>query len=166
MLRRHRDIAAAPSRSATATWQAITDLVADTLDRSPHIDRADVESVMATAAAVGRPLVAGGHLDHHPLILVADPVHCTIGTISGTGALSLEENFNPIPGGGQATGFTLHLPTPDPLEAVVRATAERSPHLSADPPPEPATNAEARDGDIPASLLDLEALTHRKAQRP
>lgn len=165
-MRRHRDIAAAPSRSATATWQAITDLVADTLDRSPHIDRADVESVMATAAVVGRPLVAGGHLDQHPLTLVADPVHCTIRTVSGTGALSLEENLNPIPGGGQATGFMLHLPTPDPLEGVVRVTAERSPHLSADPPPDLASHLEAGDGDVLGGLVDLEALARRKAERP
>jgi hypothetical protein len=165
-LRRHRDIGAAPSRSATAAWQAITDLVVDTLDRSPHIDRADVESVMAIAAAVGRPLVAGGHLDQHPLTLVADPVHCTIRTVSGTAALSLEENLNPIPGGGQATGFTLHLPTPDPLEDVVRAAAERSPHLSADPPPDLATHVEAGDGKVQDGLVDLEALARRKAQGP
>jgi hypothetical protein len=164
---RHRDIAAAPRRSATATWQTITDLVADTLNRSPHIDRADVESVMTTAARVGLPLVAGGHLNQHPLTLVADPVYCTISTVSGTAALSLEENLNPVPGGVQATEFTLHLPTPDPLEELVRATAERSPHLSADPPSDLAARAEAADRGVRgSSLVDLEALTRRRAQRP
>jgi hypothetical protein len=164
-LRRHRDIAAAPSRSATATWQAITDLIVNTLDRSPHIDRSEVESVMATAATVGRPLVAGGHLDQHLLTLLADPVHCAIRTISGAAALSFEENLDPIPGGGQATDFTLHLPTPDPLEGLVRATAERSPHLSADPPPDPATHTQAENGKLSNTLVDLEALARRKAQR-
>jgi hypothetical protein len=165
-LRRQRDIAAAPRRSATATWQAITDLVADTLDRSPHIDRPDVESVMATAGGVGRALVAGGHLDRHPLTLVADPVNCTIGTVSGTAALSLEDNLDPIPGGAQATGFTLHLPTPDPLEAVVRAGARRSPNLSAERPPAAAANGMAARAAGRPGLVDLEALARRKAQRP
>jgi hypothetical protein len=165
-MRRRRDIAAAPRRSATATWQTISDLVADTLDRSPHIDRADIELVMATAATAGLPLVAGGHLDQHPLTLVADPVHCTISTISGTDALTLEENLHPIPGGAQATDFTLHLPTPDPLEDLVQATAKRSAHLSTDPPPDHVTQGEAMDGDVQDGLVDLNALARRKAQRP
>jgi len=166
-MQRHRDIAAAPRRSAIATWQTITDLVADTLDRSPHIDRADVESVMATAATVGLPLVAGGHLDQHPLTLVADPVYCTISTVSGTAALSLEESSNPVLGGVQATEFVLHLPTPEPLEELVRAAAERSPHLSADPPSDLETRAEAADRGVRGGgLVDLEALTRRRAQRP
>jgi hypothetical protein len=168
-LRRHRDISAAPRRSATGTWQAITDLIADTLDQSPHINRDEIESAMATAATVGLPLVAAGHLDQHPLTLVADPVHCAIRTISGTAALSFEENLKPIPGGGQANDFTLHLPTPNPLEDLVRATAERSPHLSADPPPELATHTQAGtqagDGEVADRLVDLEALARRKAQR-
>jgi hypothetical protein len=164
-MRRHRDIAAAPRRSATATWQAITDLVVDTLDRSPHVNRADVESVMTTAATVGLPLVAGGHLDQYPLTLVADPIHCTIGTVSGTAALSLEENLNPIPGGAQATDFTLHLPTPDPLGPLAQATAQRSHHLSTDPPAEPTSSAQAVQGSEPNGLINLEALARRKAQR-
>jgi hypothetical protein len=166
-MQRHRDIAAAPLRSATATWQTIADLLADTLDRSPHIDRADIESVMTTAATVGVPLVAGGHLDRHPLTLVADPVYCTISTVSGTAALSLEENLHPVPGGVQATEFTLHLPTPDPLDELVRTTAERSPHLSADPPSDLERRAEAADRRVRGDgLVDLEALTRRRAQRP
>ena len=165
-MRRHRDIAAAPRRSATATWQAIAALVADTLDRSPHIDRSDVEATMAIAAMVGLPLVAGSHLDRHPLILVAEPVYCTIGTLSGTAALALEENLNFIPGGVQATDFMLHLPTPDPLEALIRATAESSPHLSADPPSARETSVAAGDCGTQGSLVDLEALARRRAREP
>ena len=36
---------------------------------------------MLTARIAGLPLVAGGHLDTHPIILVAGPVNCTIGTV-------------------------------------------------------------------------------------
>jgi hypothetical protein len=140
-LRRHRDISAAPRRSATGTWQAITDLIADTLDQSPHINRDEIESAMATAATVGLPLVAAGHLDQHPLTLVADPVHCAI---SGTAALSFEENLNPIPGGGQANDFTLHLPTPTRSKTwcerprSARPTCPPTHHPSSRPTPRPA----------------------------
>jgi hypothetical protein len=159
-MQRHRDIAAAPRRAATETWQAITDLVADTLDRSPHVARVDVELVFLTARMAGLPLVAGGHLDRHPITLVAGPVHCSIGTVSGTAALSLDENLSPIPGGGSVTEFTVHLPTPDPLEALVRMTAKRSPHLTAEPP----ASAQGQD-DNRSELVNLEALARRKGER-
>jgi hypothetical protein len=162
VLQRHRDVAAAPRRPATATWQAITDLVADTLDRSPHLTRADVEGVLLTARIAGLPLVAGGHLDKHPITLVAGAVNCTIGTVSGTAALSLEENLSPIPGGASAIEFTLHLPTPDPLEDLVRTTAQRSRHLSAEPP----APADPRQVSDQRQLVDFEALARRKAHQP
>jgi hypothetical protein len=160
-MQRHREIAAAPCRASAATWQAITDLVADTLDRSPHLARADVETVMLTARIAGLPLVAGGHLDTHPITLVAGSVNCTIGTVSGTAALSLEENLSAIPGAAAATGFTVHLPITDPLADLIRATARRSPHLSSGPPDPPTGqgNGERRD------LVDFEALA-RRARRP
>lgn len=158
-MQRHRDIAAAPCRASAATWQVITDLVVDTLDRSPHLARANVEAVMLTARIAGLPLVAGGHLDTHPITLVAGSVNCTIGTVSGTAALSLEENLSPIPGAASATGFTVYLPVTDPLADLIRGTARRSPHLSAEPP-----DPEAGQGDRGRrDLVDFEALSRRKA---
>jgi hypothetical protein len=159
-MQRHRDIAAAPCRASAATWQVITDLVADTLDRSPHLARADVETVMLTARIAGLPLVAGGHLDTHPITLVAGSVNCTIGTVSGTAALSLEENLGAIPGAAAATGFTVHLPVTDPLADLIRATARRSPHLSSRPPDPPAGQADGERRD----LVDFEALARRARQ--
>lgn len=161
-MQRHRDIAAAPCRASAATWQVITDLVADTLDRSPHLARADVETVMLTARIAGLPLVAGGHLDTHPITLVAGSVNCTIGTVSGRAALSLEENLSPIPGATAATGFTVHLPVTDPLTDLIRATARRSPHLSAGPPDPQAGQG---DGGL-RDLVDFEALSRRRARQP
>jgi hypothetical protein len=165
-VRRHRDIAAAPRRRASETWQAITDLVVETLARSPHIDRADIVSAMSTAAAVGMPLVAGGHLDKHPLILVASPIDCTIGTVSGAAALSIEENLEPIAGGVQAQDFTLYLPTPEPLADVVQEVAARSPHLSADEPPAGGTAKASEELVKRAGLVDLEALARKRDGRP
>lgn len=162
-MKRHRDIAAAPQRSAAVTWQVIICLVADTLERSPRIDRAEVEAVMRAAAPVGRHLVAGGHLDRQPLTLVAEPVYCTITTVSGTAVLSLEENLNPIPGGASAETFMVYLPAPAVMAQAVKEIAKTSPHLSADTPPEPAGVATAASAN--GGGLDLAALARRKAQR-
>jgi hypothetical protein len=38
-------------------------------------------------------LLAGGHIDRHPLTLIAGLVHCEITTLSGTAALTAEENL-------------------------------------------------------------------------
>ena len=70
---------------------------------------------MAAAAPAGRMLIAGGHLDRHPLTLIAGLVHCEITTVSGTAALTAEENLNPVPGAAAAATFTIYLPSPEPL---------------------------------------------------
>jgi hypothetical protein len=164
-LKRHRDIAAAPLRGASATWQVIAQLIADSLERSNVIDRSDVEAAMAAAAPVGRHLVAGGHLDRMPLTVVAAPIYCTIGTVSGTAALSLEENLDPVPGGATATEFVVYLPTPTPIARMVEETATGSPHLSAAAPPDDGDDARTTTAksDASAGLLNLEALARRKA---
>lgn len=163
-MKRHRDIAAAPQRGAVATWEAITCLIADTLDRSASIDRAEVETAMRYGAPVGRHLVSGGHLDRQPLTLVAEPVYCTISTVSGTAALSLEENLNPIPGGASAEKFMIYLPSPAVLAQAVSDAAKTSPHLSAHTPPEPDSEVAAvRAG---ADVIDLDALARRRGKQP
>ncbi len=165
-MKRHRDVAAAPHRGASATWQVITQLVADSLERSSTIARSDVEAAMAAAAPVGRHLVAGGHLDRQPLTLVAAPMYCTIGTVSGTAALSLDENLDPIPGVATATQFVVYLPTPGPLARMVKDAAAGSPHLSAAPPPDDVedTRSATTKSDGGAGWLNLDALAKRKAE--
>ena len=156
-MQRYRTVAAAPQRSASATWQVITDLVADTIAASAALSRSDAEQAMAIAAPAGRMLIAGGHLDRHPLTLVAGQVHCEITTASGTAALTAEENLNPVPGAASATTYTLHLPAPDPLAAVVAAAVAGHPRLSDAAPSAP----EARGAGGAGPLIDLGAL--RKA---
>jgi hypothetical protein len=56
----------------------------------------------------------------------------------------------------------VHLPVPDPLADLVRVTAERSPHLSAGPPPTP--QAQQSDGER-LDLVDFEALARRRARQ-
>ncbi|MGH3873627.1 MAG: hypothetical protein ACRDSR_19310 [Pseudonocardiaceae bacterium] len=144
---------ASPLRSATATWQVITDLVADTIAKSPNLSRDDAERAMSVAAPVGRILIAGGHLDRCPVILIAGTVHCEITTISGTTALTAEENLNAVPGAATASTYTIHLPAPDPLQAAVAAAVSGHDRLS-DAEPSPAHTHAASV----SPLIDTDAL--------
>ena len=165
-MRRHRDIAAAPYRSASVAWQVITQLVIDTFERSTAIARADVEKAMAVAAPIGRHLIAGGHLDRRPLTVIASPVYCTISTVSGSAALSLEENLSPVPGGTSATEFMIYVPASEALADAVKEMAALSPYLSSDLPPDDAdSSGESIKSDASVSLVNLGALAQRKAQQ-
>jgi len=150
---RTRQIAASPARSASATWAVIADLIADTVAASPVLSRTEAEAALSAAGAVGRVLIAAGHLDGSPITLVAGAVHCEITTVSGTAALAHEENLNTVPGASGAEGFTIYLPSPDPLQDQVEAAAARHPRLSAAAAPAP-TAAAARS----EPLLDQAAL--------
>lgn len=154
-MKRHRSIAAAPVRSPAQAWDTIAALIAVTLERSASLDPADVSEAMSAAAPAGLALIAGGHLDRERLTLVAGDVHCTITTVSGTPAFDVDENLNAIPGAASATGFTVHLPCPDPHGDLVRSVAGKSPHLSTDEPPAPAAEAAASKGH---GIIDLAAL--------
>lgn len=157
---RSRLIAAAPVRSASATWQVISDLIADTIAVSATCTRDEAEAAMKAAAPAGRMLVAGGHTDRMPLVLVAGLVHCEITTISGTAALRTEENLNVIPGAASADSFTIYLPTPDVLATVVAEAAGGHPRLSAGTPPVPG-QATAKA----APLVDVDQLRKAVAGR-
>jgi hypothetical protein len=63
VMQRHREIAGAPVRSATETWAAIGDLIADTLTRRPAIERSAVRTVLDAARPAGLLLVARGNLE-------------------------------------------------------------------------------------------------------
>jgi hypothetical protein len=157
---RHRTVAASPVRSASAAWRVITDLVADTIATSASLSRAEAQQAMSVAAPAGRMLIAGGHLDRHPLVLVAGLVHCEITTVSGASALATEENLNPIPGATTAEAFTVYLPGPEPLESVIGAAVAGHARLSdAVPVPESSTASSSEP------LVDLNALRKAVAER-
>lgn len=158
---RYRSFAAAPVRSTSSTWQVITDLVADTVATAAALSRSDAERAMAMAAPVGRMLVAGGHLDRHALILVAGQVHCEVTTISGTAALTTDENLNPVPGAAGSETFMIYLPAPEPLAAVVSAAVAGHAHLSDAVPTSPKTSTAATAG----TLIDMDALRKAAAKR-
>lgn len=151
-MQRHREIAASPRRTTAETWEVIGSLIGDTLERSPSIYRAEVDAALEPLQQLGRMLVSAGHLEDHALTLIAADVWLEISTVSGSRALTLEENLNPVPGGATATDWTLHVPQVEPMAKFVRATVKGRDHLSAGEPTPTPTTAKASAG------VDLEAL--------
>ena len=123
---RYRTVAAAPVRSASATWQIITDLVADTIAASGTLTRSDAMEAMAAAAPAGRMLIAGGHLDRHPLTLVAGSGPLRDHHRVGHRRADHRGEPQPDPRRGRRETYTIYLPAPAPLAAVV-AAARRAP---------------------------------------
>ena len=162
-MQRYRQVAAAPKRTASDTWDAITQLVVATLERSPNIAGSDVVAAMSAATPVGRMLVAGGHLDKYAVVVIADPVYLTITTVSGPEAVVLDEDTGPVPGGSTATEWTIYLPTPDPLGDIVRSAIVSSTHLNADEPPAESVTKSSKSED--ESALNLDALAQRAQER-
>jgi hypothetical protein len=157
---RTRQVTASPVRSASATWTVIANLVADTVAQSSLLTREEAEQSLSAAETVGRMLIAAGHLERHPITLVAGNVHCEITTVSGTAALTVEENLNPIPGAAGAASFTIYLPSPAPLQDQVKTAASGHARLSDASPPTPQTTA-ARIGP----LIDRAALQRAVTER-
>lgn len=162
-MQRYRQVAAAPSRKASETWEVIGQLVVSTLEKSPHISGSDVAAVMEIASSAGRMLVAGGHLEKNAIVVVADPVYLNITTVSGVAATKLEEDLTPIPGGTTAREWTIYLPTPDPIGNAVRSAITGSSHLSTEEPPDESTTKSASSEN--ESVLNLDALARREWER-
>jgi hypothetical protein len=152
-VQRHREIASAPKRNAAEVWQAVRDLLGDTLERSASIERSDVELSLDPLDGIARMMISAGHLEGHPLVLVASELWLEISTVSGGSALGLEENLNPVPGGVGASDWMLYVPQVEPMAKLVRTTVKGHDHLSADEPTaQPGSAAKAGAG------VDMDAL--------
>ena len=156
-MKRHRKIAAAPERSAGEVWRTATALLADTLDRSAAIERAEVERTMEVAGGIGRQLVSGGHLGKKPLVLVAGEMWLEVEIVSGDAAFALTENLGPVPGAAGVSDWTLHLPQVEPLAKLVRKTAKEDEHLSADEPKAQSSEAAKSNGQTSTAGVFNEA---------
>ncbi len=157
-MERHRKFAASPVRSAAETWEMVTTLIADTLERSPAVPAGSVGVELAALDGLGPALIAGGHLESKGLVLCDIGLHVTVTVVTADAALGVKENLNPVPGGASATGgWTLYVPLPGALDASVEAAAKRSSHLSVEPPPKSAPAAKAKK-DGAGSAIDLDAL--------
>jgi hypothetical protein len=157
-MQRRREIAASPERTTSETVEAISDLIRDSLARADKLNRSDIDDALTTARSAFLALTAGGHLDANALVVIAAALHLSITTVSGDRALTLEENLDAVPGAATATEWTLYLPTPDPLAAMVTKVADSHPNLSvAEPPAESAQASETA-----SAALDLDALAKRE----
>lgn len=154
-MQRHRTVAAAPARTGSEAWSVIAELIGATLDRSAAIAEADVASALVPLRGLGPALVAAGHLERQPLVLVAGSLHLSIDVVTGAAALAHEENLAPVPGGGSAPAdWTLHVPTDHPLGSAVESATALSPRLSADSAPKPeAAKAVAASGPVDSDAL-------------
>jgi hypothetical protein len=114
---------------------------------------------MDQASGAGRALVAAGHLDKHAIVVVANPIHLSITTVSGATASDIDEDLGAVPGGATVTDWTIHLPTPDPVGDIVRAATTGSSHLSAEVPLSESATKVA--GSSSESALNLGALAER-----
>ena len=161
-MKRQRTIAAAPVRSASAAWQVVSTLLADTLERSPNVSAGSVTETLVPLAGLGPALIAGGHLESRGLVLADVGLHLTIVVKTADAALTVEENLNPVPGGTSATGnWLLHIPPSGPLNASIAAAVKKSLHLSTKPPPSsaPAIKASIAPSESP---IDVGALLKMK----
>jgi hypothetical protein len=157
-MQRHRQIAAAPERTTSESVGVIADLIRDSLTRSDKLDVATIDDALTTAKPALLALTAGGHLDRDALVVIAAQMHLSITTVSGDGALSLEENLAAVPGAASATEWLLYLPTPAPLTDMVTVIADKHANLSAAEPPEDAETTTDRT----AAAVDLDALARRE----
>lgn len=157
-MQRRRQIAASPERTTSETAETVSEMIRDSLARAEKLDLVEVDDALAKARPAFLALIAGGHLDKNALVLVAGALHLSITTVTGDPALTLEENLAAVPGAALATEWTLYLPTPEPLGAMVSEIAKSHPCLSADEPP-----TDSADASTPtsASALDLDALARR-----
>jgi hypothetical protein len=134
-MQRHRRVAAAPKRTSFECWEIISALITSSVAKSKHLSDQELAASLDVAQGVCTALVAGGHLDDHPLTVVAQDLHLSLTTVSGDDATTLDENLNPVPGAAEAKTWMVYLPMPSPLESIVKEITAKDEHLScADPP--------------------------------
>lgn len=154
-MERRRAVAAAPVRSARTAWDVVVKLLADTLERSDHVPTGSVTTELRPLDGVAPALIAGGHLETTPLVLVASDLRLTVEILTGDAALTAEENLNPVPGGAQAPeDWVLYVPRPSALGSALDSAIQSSDHVSSEDPPkklEKAANAHL-------DMLDDEAI--------
>lgn len=137
-----RTIPGRPIRSGTEVAEAIVDLIASTLDPSPHIAAEAVRTELAAALPALALLASGGHLADGALVLTAADLRLVIKVPVGEAALTANEN-TAAPGAATATNWTLHLPTPDGMAALAESAASACVHVSINPAPTVTARSEA-----------------------
>ncbi|KAF0957736.1 hypothetical protein [Rhodococcus sp. T7] len=130
-MQRSRTIAGSPVRTAAEAWGVVVQLVADTIEKSSEVPEGSVAASLNEIQGIGAALVAGGHLDSSPLVLVDESLYVCIRIVRGDNAFTLDETLDPIPGGASATAkWLLYIPAPAHLADHLRSAAASSDHVS------------------------------------
>lgn len=154
-----RIIAGRPVRGGVAVGQIIQELVAATLDTSPHIVTQEVRKELRAAVPALTLLASGGYIANGDLVLVAAGLRLTIKVPVGEEALSVRENHDAPRGAATATDWVLHLPTPPGMADIAESAAASCPHVSTGPPSELAGRETAA-----ATAIDLTRLVSRSGR--
>lgn len=152
-----RTIAGRPVRGGAAAAQAVVELVATTLDASPHFTASGVRTELEPAVSAISLLASGGYLANGEVVLAAADLRLTINVPVGEKALAATDDHSPPRGAATATDWTLHLPSPTGMADVAESAAATCPHVSTDAPTAVPT-ARATAG---ASTIDLTRLVSR-----
>lgn len=156
MSTRHRSLAGSPQRSATATADAMVEMITETLTPASSVDQDQVAHELGAALPALRSLIAAKHLADDPVVLVADPLRLEIRVVSGTKAIEMSEQLGKVSGAATATSWKLHLPTPTTLQSWIGDTVADLDHVTTDAVPAPtAKSASASTDDL---RIDLDVL--------
>lgn len=152
-MRRHRTLAGPPFRSSGEAWEVLVQLLENTLERSSDIVPGSVRDALQPLSGVGPALIAGGHVEDEEFVLRDESIDLAIKVVTGDQAFEIEENLNPVPGGASCSAdWTLHLPTPAPLQNVLAVISSSSHNLSVE---QPSTSKASRTQE---EVIDLTAM--------
>ena len=156
-----RIIPGRPILSGDQVADAVVGLVASTLGSSPHIDTAGVRAELSEALPALALLGSGGHLCGDQLVLTAAELRLVIQIPVGEAALAATENSTAPRGAATARDWTLYVPSPAGLAALVDAAAAACPHVSTAAAPAAPVRAEATAAGPGIDLTRLLDRTNR-----
>lgn len=153
---RHRAIAGAPERSATAVSDLVVEMLIETLAPAAALDCEVVTRELDAVRGATRMLVAGKHLGAQGLVLRADPLRLEITVVTGDKAASVHENLGKVVGAASATDWMLHLPAPTPIGDWIADAVRALDHVTIDAAP--AVIEAAAAPAVQAADIDIAAL--------
>jgi len=153
---RHRAIAGAPERSATAAADLVIEMLIETLAPASVLDQDVVVHELDAVRGATRMLIAGKHLGGQAIVLRADPLRLEITIITGDKAASVNENLGKVAGAASATDWMLHIPAPTPIGDWISDAVRALDHVTIEAAPAVTTAAAAPT--VQAADIDIDAL--------
>jgi hypothetical protein len=152
---RHRSIAGAPERTASAATSTVMEMITETLAPATAIDNDVVTDELNMAVPAIRGLIAAKELGESPVVLVAEPLRLEIRVVCGPKAIGMNEQLGKVAGAALATDWCLHVPPGATLGSWVTDALAPPMHITTDPAPAPAKRTVESAHEL---AIDLEAL--------